>query len=69
MCHNYSKKYFEVKDLSLDNNEIQSSAYEEDFCQNRKRPNAMKIVHEARALDEDIMESAKAAGMDVFRYY
>ena len=49
----------------MDNNEIQPSADEEDFCQNKKRPNAMKIVHEARALDEGVMERAKAAGMDV----
>jgi hypothetical protein len=59
MCHNYSKKYFEVKDLSLDNNEIQSLAYEEDFCQNRKRPNAMKIVHEARALNGGVIEEQR----------
>jgi hypothetical protein len=49
----------------LDNNGIQPSADEEDFCQNKKRPSAMKIVHEARALDEGVMERAKAAGMDV----
>ena len=44
---------------------IQPTADEEDFCQNKKRPSAMKIVHEARALDEGVMERAKAAGMDV----
>jgi hypothetical protein len=49
----------------LDNNEIQPSADDKDFTQKKKISGAMKIVHEARALDGGVMERAKAAGLDV----
>ncbi|CAN5472255.1 hypothetical protein BH18THE2_BH18THE2_34300 [soil metagenome] len=49
----------------MDKNEIQPSADEKDFTQKEKISGAMKIVHEARALDEGILEKARAAGIDV----